>query len=162
MSSFSKKKETMEQRGKEISLMIQLTAAFLVGFVITIYMIITHPGKWNTFAVLWLACPFFGSAGATDWNRNDINVDFIRASTQLMIVLLPAGLPDKWAWHHKTNDFSAHRNWGSLRMTYHKYRDSHLIRHRNLLRGRIAIAPGYSDPKCKRIPFHYKWLYQVL
>ena len=52
MSSFSKKKETMEQRGKEISLMIQLTAAFLVGFVITIYMIITHPGKWNTFAVL--------------------------------------------------------------------------------------------------------------
>lgn len=35
-----------------ISLMIQLTAAFLVGFVITIYMIITHPGKWNTFTVL--------------------------------------------------------------------------------------------------------------
>ena len=65
-----------------ISLMIQLTAAFLVGFVITIYMIITHPGKWNTFTVLWLAGPFFGSAGATDWNRNDkCRFRQIRAST---------------------------------------------------------------------------------
>ena len=77
----------------------QLTAAFLIRFVFTIFVIITNPRKWDTLSSLGLAGPFFRAAGSTNWkekNENIVNdkvtfsqqVDTIDSSFGLLICTL--------------------------------------------------------------------------
>ena len=60
--------------GIGIMMIFQLTAAFLIRFVFTIFVIITNPRKWDTLSSLGLAGPFFRAAGSTNWKEKNENV----------------------------------------------------------------------------------------
>ena len=70
---------------RNIMMIFQLTAAFLIRFVFTIFVIITNPRKWDTLSSLGLAGPFFRAAGSTNWKtqkkRNENVVDILRVDT---------------------------------------------------------------------------------
>ena len=55
-------------------MIFQLTAAFLIRFVFTIFVIITNPRKWDTLSSLGLAGPFFRAAGSTNWKEKNESV----------------------------------------------------------------------------------------
>ena len=60
--------------GIGIMMIFQLTAAFLIRFVFTIFVIITNPRKWDTLSSLGLAGPFFRAAGSTNWKEKNENI----------------------------------------------------------------------------------------
>ena len=68
------KKYSCLRGNRNIMMIFQLTAAFLIRFVFTIFVIITNPRKWDTLSSLGLAGPFFRAAGSTNWKEKNENV----------------------------------------------------------------------------------------
>ena len=77
-------------------MIFQLTAAFLIRFVFTIFVIITNPRKWDTLSSLGLAGPFFRAAGSTNWKEKNENVvnDKVPFSEQVKVEKILKGSLD--------------------------------------------------------------------